>query len=144
VPLTVSGMGIIGALNFSLDGTACTSAAGATTVGLDHTWVGDLAVNLTSPAGTTVTLMNRPGGTGNSGNNFCQTVLDDSAANAIQSIASGGAPWTGSFQPSSPLSTFDGENGDGTWVLNVSDNAFFDVGSVRAFTLKLAGFECGP
>jgi subtilisin-like proprotein convertase family protein len=111
-------------------------------VGIDHSWVGDLIATLTAPSGTTVTLMNRPGGTGNSGNNFCQTVLTDSASTSIQDIAVAGAPWTGSFKPAQPLSAFNGEVGTGTWVLNVSDNAFIDTGSVRDVSLALTGFSC--
>ncbi|HEX6765653.1 MAG TPA: S8 family serine peptidase, partial [Polyangiaceae bacterium] len=50
VPLSVSGLsGAISDLNFRIDGTSCTPAAGATTVGIDHTWVGDLVLTLTSP-----------------------------------------------------------------------------------------------
>src|SRR5213075_977803 len=87
--LNVSGYaGTISDLNFRFDGATCSSAQGATGVGLTHGWVGDLVITLTSPAGTSVTLMSHPGGTGNSGNNFCQTVLDDSASTSIQAIAS--------------------------------------------------------
>ena len=86
--------------------------------------------------------MNRPGGTGNSANNFCQTLLSDSATNSIQSIAIAGAPYTGSFKPASPLAAFTGENGDGTWILRVSDNAQIDTGTVRAFSLRTRGFSC--
>ena len=32
----------------------------------------------------------------------------------------------------------------GTWVLNVSDQASLDTGSVRAFSVRLTGFTCGP
>ncbi|MGH9889111.1 MAG: S8 family serine peptidase, partial [bacterium] len=60
---------------FNIDGATCNADIGSTTVGVDHTWVGDLVFRLTSPGGTTATLFSRPGGTGNSGNNFCQTVL---------------------------------------------------------------------
>ncbi len=93
IPLTVSGIpDRIGDANFSFDGTTCTSSVGAATVGLDHSWVGDLVVKLTSPAGTTITLMNSPGGVNNSGNNFCHTMLDDSGVNEIQDITPAGSP----------------------------------------------------
>ena len=143
IPLTVSGFpGALAKLRFSIDGTSCTSAIGATTVGLDHTWVGDLILTLISPSGTRVVLANRPGGTGNSGNNFCQTVLDDSGVTSIQSIAVAAAPFTGTFSPANPLAAFNGEDPNGTWILNVSDNAAADTGSVRAFTLSMDGFVC--
>ncbi|MGZ6123546.1 MAG: S8 family serine peptidase [Myxococcales bacterium] len=144
VPIPVTLGSAVSKVTFSIDGTVCSSAIGATTVGLDHTWVGDLVGKLTSPSGTTVTLFNRPGGTGNSGNNFCQTVLADGAANSIQTIAVAGAPWTGTFSPAQPLSAFNGEVADGTWVLNLSDLASIDTGGVRAVTLSLSGFDCSP
>jgi len=40
------------------------------------------------------------------------------------------------------LSSFDGENPNGTWVLNVSDREGGDVGSVRAFSLIIADSTC--
>ena len=143
VPLTVSG-GSIAKLVFHLDGATCSTAVGSTTVGLDHSWVGDLTLSLTSPAGTTVTLISRPGGELNSGNNFCQTVLSDSGATSIQDVTPGGAPYTGTFQPASPLSAFNGETAAGTWVLSVNDAVDFDTGSVRRFGLDVTGFTCAP
>jgi subtilisin-like proprotein convertase family protein len=144
IPIPVVLGSAVSKVVFSIDGTSCSSAIGSTTVGLDHTWVGDLVVTLTSPSGTTVTLMQNPGGSGNSGNNFCQTVLDDAAVNLIQNIAIAGAPWTGSFKPAQPLAAFVGENATGTWTLNVSDRAALDTGGVRAFTLAISGYTCTP
>jgi hypothetical protein len=144
IPIAVSGLsGPIGDLNFSFDGSGCTADAGATTVGLEHSWVGDLVITLTSPQGTTVTLMNQAGGALNSGNNFCNTLLDDGAAALIQGITPAGAPFTGAFKPASPLAAFNGQNGNGTWTLTVSDVASFDGGNVRAFSLAFTSFTCG-
>jgi subtilisin-like proprotein convertase family protein len=145
ISLVVSGItGSINDLNFKLGGTACTTATGATTVGLDHTWVGDLRITLKSPQGTIVTLIDQAGGVNNSGQNFCNTVLDDEAAGAssIQDITPAGAPYTGSFTPTSALSAFDGQNPNGTWILNVSDRGPADIGSVRAFSLIITPFAC--
>jgi subtilisin-like proprotein convertase family protein len=150
VPLTISGFnGTLADLNLRFDGSQCTAAANATTVGLAHDYVGDLVVKLTSPQGTTVTLMNRPGGASNSGRNFCQTVLDDDAANAtsIQLVSSSaastiGPPYVGTYRPANPLSAFDGENPNGTWTLNVADVDTTASGSVRGFSLILSGFTC--
>ena len=43
----------------------------------------------------------------------------------------------GNFSPETTgmLSLLDGENANGTWVLNVSDNAGLDTGSMRRFSL---------
>ncbi len=150
LPLVVSGFpSNIADLNFRIDGTSCTTSPGAPTVGADHSWVGDLTFRLTSPSGTTVTIINRPGGSGNSGKNFCQTLLDDDAANAISinNITSTGSPpqgppYTGTFKPSNPLSAFDGENPNGAWTLTVIDGSVGDTGNVRAFSLQVTGFAC--
>jgi subtilisin family serine protease len=146
IPIVVSGLSApIGDLNFSFDGSSCTNAPFATTVGFDHTFVGDLIVTLTSPQGTTVTLMNQPGGFNNSGRNFCNTVLDDSASDLIQTITPGGSPYTGSFKPASPLAAFNGQNGNGTWTLTVTDVFPLDGGNVRAFSLTFTNIFCtGP
>lgn len=150
LPIVVSGFGSnLADLNFRIDGTECSTNLGATGVGVDHSWVGDLVFRLTSPAGTTVTIISRPGGSGNSGKNFCQTLLDDDAQDAmsIGSIASNGPPpqgppYTGTFKPANSLSAFDGENPNGTWLLTVIDSFAGDSGSVRAFSLQLTGFAC--
>jgi subtilisin-like proprotein convertase family protein len=136
--LTVSGLpGTISDLNFRFDGTSCTNAAGATTVGLDHTYVGDLLITLIPPSGPTVTLVNRPtNGAGTaSGNNFCQTVLDDSAGVSIETIGATGDPYTGTWQPASPLSALNGLNPNGVWQLHAVDQAAVDTGNIRAFSL---------
>jgi len=145
VSLVVTGfVGDITRLEFSIDGTACTNAAGAASNGINHSYVGDLILTLTSPNATTVTLMSRPGPgvNGSSGANFCHTVLSDSVTNSIQDITAAGAPYTGTFAPAESLAAFDGENPDGTWTLNISDNSADDTGDVRAVTLLIYGHQC--
>ncbi len=143
VPLNVSGAtGAIANLVFSIDGTACSTDADSATVGLAHTWTGDIVLKLTSPSGTTVTLINRAGGGLNDGVNFCQTVLDDAAVDSIQAVAPEDAPYTGTWKPANPLSAFNGEDPNGTWTVNVSDNAFFDTGVLRAFSLAITPTIC--
>jgi len=43
---------------------------------------------------------------------------------------------SGNFSPNNPLSALDGESSEGTWVINVSDRAAADTGSVRRFSLE--------
>jgi subtilisin-like proprotein convertase family protein len=140
IPVAVTGVGPLANATFSIDGTTCTATPGATTVGLDHTFVGDLVGTLTAPDGTSVSLFDRLGNGGNSGNNFCQTVFDDSATRPISSALSTENPFTGSWRPDSPLSALAAHSGDGTWTFHVSDQAGLDTGSVRAFSLHLSGF----
>jgi subtilisin-like proprotein convertase family protein len=142
--INVAGAGQLGKLAFRIDGNACSVDEGSTDVGIDHTWVGDLILTLRSPAGTSVRVINQAGGPLNSGNNFCQTVLTDGAADSIQDVTPDQAPFTGTFSPANPLSAYTGENANGTWTLNVSDNAFFDTGSVRSFSVDVSGFSCTP
>jgi len=145
--ITLAGFtGTISDLDFRIAGTTCSSAAGSTTVGLDHSWVSDLVVTLRSPAGTVVTLMNRPGGANNGGNNFCNTTLNDEAVNSIQTITAAANPYSGSFTPNSPLSAFDGQNPNGVWTLFASDAVAQDTGNFRAFQLivQTVATTCDP
>jgi subtilisin-like proprotein convertase family protein len=144
IPVTVSGFtGAISDLNFRFGGSSCNAADAATTNGVNHVFVGDLIFKLTSPSGKTVTIISQAGGASNSGNHFCNTVLDDDTANgSIQSVASGTNLNTGTFKPANPLSAFDGENPNGTWTLNASDVGATDVGNVTAFALDIAGYTC--
>jgi subtilisin-like proprotein convertase family protein len=140
VPFDVSGFaGPIASLKFNIDGTACSATAGSTTVGVDHTFVADLTFTLTAPGGRSSTLI---AGAGGSGNNFCQTILDDTAAASIQTVLSGQAPFTGSFKPAQPNAAFTGADPNGRWTLHVADEFFLDSGSVRAFSIDVSGFSC--
>lgn len=104
--------------------------------GLAHTFDSDLEIDLTSPAGTTVRLFNRNGG---SGDNLTNTVFDDAAATPI---SSGTAPFTGSFRPFQSLSAFKGERAQGTWRLTVRDLANEDTGTLDSWSLKRRPYVC--
>lgn len=132
--IPVSGFGRASKISFSIDGTDCSSA---TTVGLNHTYVGDLVGQIISPSGATATLFSRNGG---SGDNLCQVVFDDSAANPFASVTSSNAPFTGSWQPVSPLDGLRSQPVDGTWKFFVIDAAGLDTGSVRAVSLHFNGY----
>ncbi|MBB2947776.1 subtilisin-like proprotein convertase family protein [Actinoplanes lutulentus] len=136
--VSVTGVGYASSLTFSIDGTECNTTAASPTVGLDHTFVGDLVGTLTAPGGGTATLFARSGG---GGNNLCQVVFDDSAANPFSAALSANAPYTGSWKPNSPLSALRSSAADGTWTFQVADRANADTGSIRAFSLHLTGFE---
>ena len=141
--LVVGGItGPISGLAFNFDGATCSATAGSTTVGVDHSWVGDLTFTLTSPSGRTVTLLSAAGGTGNSGNNFCKTVLSDAATNSIQNVTVAQAPFTGTFKPLQAQSAFAGELASGTWKLHATDSALIDTGNIRAFSIDVTGFSC--
>jgi len=77
----------------------------STFIDITHTWIGDLVVTLTSPQGTTATLVNRSGGS-----------ADD-------------------IQASFPSSAFNGETTMGDWTLNVSDNVGADTGNLNNWSI---------
>jgi subtilisin-like proprotein convertase family protein len=141
VTLPVTGIGRIKDLNFNFPiGGNCNATVGNVTAAVDHTFVGDLTFKLTSPKGTAVTFMANRGGTRE---NICSTVLtDESNFPLISSITSmTGLSVQGEFQPeiTGRFNLFRGENADGNWTLNVSDNALADTGNLRRFALNFTG-----
>jgi subtilisin-like proprotein convertase family protein len=97
-----------------------------------HTWIADLTITLTSPSGTTVTLVDGPCG------NFddFDIKFDDASPNAHTSIP---CPLTDglTYQPDGTLADFNGENPDGTWTLTISDGATGDGGSLNDWTIEV-------
>lgn len=75
---------------------------------IEHTYRGDLSLRLSSPSGSTLTLLERAGG---------------SADNVVVADVS--------------LPGFEGEPSAGIWTLVVSDNAAQDLGALRAWSLKV-------
>lgn len=108
-------------------------------VAIDHTWVGDLAISLTSPGGTTVSLLDRPGvpaGTFGCADDNMDVVFSDAASVNPETSCPGTTPWlSGPVLPFSPLSAFDGESTLGTWTLTVVDGAGGDTGNITSWSL---------
>ena len=107
-------------------------------VDIDHTWTDDLRVSLKSPEGTTVILVDREGG---SGDNFDRTTFDDSA-NA--SITEASAPFRGTFRPEQPLDAFEEQLANGTWTLDIRDQASQDGGTLNRWELHLETCTAHP
>ncbi|WP_204456675.1 S8 family serine peptidase [Actinokineospora baliensis] len=141
VSIPVSGVGRASKVTFSVDGATCSTATGATTVGLDHTFVGDLVGTLTAPNGAVATLHTRSGG---GGNNFCQVVFTDAATAAFSTVTSANAPFTGSWRPVTALSGFAAVVADGVWTYKVVDAAGGDAGAIRAVSLHVNGYLTPP
>ncbi len=102
------------------------------TINIDHTWVADLDITLTSPAGTVIDLTSD---NGSSGDNYTDTVFDQESTGGP--ITGGTAPFTGSFVPEGDLSTIYGESSGGDWVLTIVDDANQDGGTFNRFDLYL-------
>ena len=85
-------------------------------VNITHTWRGDVVVDLSSPAGTTVRLK--------------ETVGTDGDDNVIETY-----PVTA--LPAESLSAFEGESTLGTWVLDVSDTQAEDSGQLESWGVTI-------
>jgi subtilisin-like proprotein convertase family protein len=90
-------------------------------VDISHTYQGDLRVVLVSPAGTSVVLHDRSGGSADD----IETWYDTETA------------------PTEPLSLLNGEGALGTWVLIVEDHAGGDTGALEGWGLEICG-EAAP
>ena len=94
-------------------------------VDVAHPWVGDLHVQLTSPAGTTVDLLERPGfGQYGSSLHWSDAVSGHGVVTfattppaSSRRSAMGPARSTRAIAPDEPLSAFAGEDRAGTWTL---------------------------
>ncbi len=102
---------------------------------ITHTYRSDLRIDLTSPAGTTVTIMTWVGDV-QGGDNLNDRFDDEAAAaiithnaNANDPLTPVPPPYSHSFQPSSPLSVFDGQNALGNWTMTVCDAVASDIGT---------------
>lgn len=95
-----------------------------------HSWISDLTVTLTSPAGTTVTLFSN---VCDDENNF-DVNFDDAAVSATLPCP----PADGNtYQPEEALSAFNGENMNGTWTLSISDAYDQDGGALTGWKLEI-------
>lgn len=103
----------------------------------DHYYINDLIFSLQSPSSSPVTLMqNVCGGEDNFNLNFD----DEALPLSIPCPPVGGGTYT-SVQP---LSTFDGQDKNGTWILVVEDTYASDGGSLNSWGLEICSVPNGP
>jgi subtilisin-like proprotein convertase family protein len=87
------------------------------TVDIGHSYISELQVDLISPAGTTVALHTRSGG---SADDIVGTYGED-------------------LTPFEPFSRMRGDDSDGTWTLRINDGVPGDQGTLNAWSLELCG-----
>lgn len=117
-------------------------------IDLTHSFVGDLRLLLTHvDTGTSAVVVDRPlragSGFGCSGNDMDLTLADGEALtiedDCTNVTASPAYLTNGRYRPGDPpadlMASFGGESLDGTWTLNVSDNAGFDTGILGSWCL---------
>ena len=105
------------------------------TVNITHTWVADLTLKLTSPAGTVITLLDYQcdSATANSVNNIAATFDDSGTA-----ITCGDFPAiSGTIASQQLLSQFIGQNSSGMWTLTVLDPYNLDGGTINSWSLNI-------
>lgn len=90
-------------------------------VDLDHTWRGDLVLELESPSGTVVTLYDLPGDPEDGLIEAFPDTLDPADTN-------GG-----------DLADFEIESADGDWILRIVDQEAPDAGTLRGWALAIEG-----
>lgn len=102
---------------------------------ISHTWQSDIIVDLTSPAGTTIRLIDRVLSTTpcGSGEDHILATLSDAAAVSIENYAAAG----GTYSPMQAFSTFAGEGAGGDWVLTVRDVSTVDSGTLNSWSLDI-------
>lgn len=138
VPITISASGaptITSTLNIPSGGTI----NDLNVVGLvgTHTWINDLTITLTSPAGTSAILFD---GICNSEDDFNVNFDDEAAPGALPCPPVGG----GTYQSQAVLSAFDGENMNGTWTLTISDGENQDGGTLTGWGLNICFTPAAP
>lgn len=110
------------------------------TLVVEHTWIGDLWVQLEHvDTGTTVRLLDRPGrppGPGCSGDDI-DAVFDDEAGSPAEStcVTPGPVALSGAVRPWQSLGRFDGEDLSGDWRIVISDRRRGNRGTVREWCL---------
>ncbi len=106
----------------------------------NHSWIGDLVIQLTAPDNHTIRLMDHPGsGNYGSGANGPRVVFADSASVSIQDITHPrDSTVSGVYRPfPDRLQTFQGLNPVGQWVLTIQDDSPGDEGMLQKWQLRM-------
>ncbi len=115
---------------------------------VEHTWDNDLDIYLRAPSGMEVELSTDNGGGadhyGDPSDPTCSNYTSFSR-NACTPIALGTAPFIGDYLPEGDLAGFnDGSNPNGTWILQICDDAASDIGFVHFAELVFEQMTCLP
>ena len=106
-------------------------------INIDHSSVSDLVGTISAPDGTTVQLFTNPGGSCDG--DGIRITLDDEAmmtAADLNNVCEATIPSIqGAFQAEGDLSTFDGEDPNGTWQITISDTGVNDGGIVEGLSI---------
>jgi subtilisin-like proprotein convertase family protein len=101
---------------------------------VSHSYLGDIALSLIGPSGTTINLFT------NScmGSDNVVGTFDDSGV----ALVCGANPGVlGAVIPVQSLSAFNGQNPSGIWTLRVVDNADGDGGAINSWSVSICSFQ---
>ncbi|RNL93428.1 T9SS C-terminal target domain-containing protein [Sinomicrobium pectinilyticum] len=93
---------------------------------ITHTYISDLTVSLTSPAGTTVRILSGICDEAQNINAVFSTTGESVTCNNNPAVS-------GTVRPVEPLTLFRGESMQGTWTLTVEDSYAEDGGTINSF-----------
>ncbi len=104
---------------------------------LNHTYRSDLRIFLSSPGGSTVSIL--PWTTNAQSGDNLNDRFNDEAAAAITAHVGGDEDtltpilpdYLHSFRPANPFTVFDGQNANGTWTLRICDAVGTDTGNFQ-------------
>lgn len=118
--------------------------AGITKVTLEtsitHSWSSDLDVTLFSPAGTVVTITTDNGGIND--DVFDGTLWDDDADDPVTDHTFVNLTTSTPLVPEGAMGAFLGEDPNGTWLLNIIDDAAGGDGSLDGWKLNISTGSC--
>ncbi len=116
----------------SININGATNANAVVTVIIDsltHSYDGDLDIRLVAPNGSEIILVS---GRGGAGVNYLHTIFKT----GFTPIASGTAPFNGTFAPQQAFNNLTG-SANGTWKLEISDLGGLDVGTLWKWSLSI-------
>jgi subtilisin-like proprotein convertase family protein len=100
---------------------------------ITHTWNADLDISLTSPAGTVCDVSSDNGGSND--DVFAGTLFDDESLNSVTTYVYTSGVAATDLRPEQGFNArFRGENPNGTWTLQIFDDAGGDVGSLNSWS----------
>ena len=102
---------------------------------ISHSYVEDMIITLTSPAGAASSIVYNGAADGCSGDNLV-TLFDDASINALACNLGGNAFPEVDYMPSNPLSIFNGAFTQGDWTLSIEDTFSSDQGVVNSWGLE--------
>ncbi len=116
----------------------------AVSMDISHTYVSDLAANLISPNGTTISLFRNPGENvtfqGCSRDDLVLSFNDDAplSNDLLSNRCDDNTPTiSGIFQPQQALAGLNGEDASGTWTLEIIDEFSEDGGAIESWSLEI-------